>query len=213
MQGSAGEGAGRAPPEERLRERLHVRRRGIVLTGLLAAAVLIGGCGSSAQSLTVVDLTAPTSVRAASGGGQIIVTEPLALAVYETDRIVVRSGGTLTVLPGAQWSDRLPRLLQARLIQTFENGRRAASVGRPADRLTAERQLVAEVRAFEIDADSREAVVAMSVKVVGERRGRILAARLFTAREPVSAVDAGNAPQALDRALGRVLAEIVGWAR
>jgi cholesterol transport system auxiliary component len=184
------------------------------LAGALLATLLLAGCGGGgATSLAVFDLTAPPVVRPGGGRGQIVVGEPQGIAIYETDRIVVRSGGVVTVLPGAQWADRLPRLLQTRLIQTFENARRAASVGRPGDRLVAERQLVAEIRSFEVLADSSEAVVTLSVKVIGERAGRILGAQVFSAREPVSAVNADNAPQALDRALSKVLVQVVAWAR
>ena len=48
-------------------------------------------------------------------------------------------------------------------------------------------------------------------RLVDDRAGRIANARVFTARVPVAAVDAGNAAQALDRALSIVLLDIVRW--
>ena len=40
----------------------------------------------------------------------------------ETDRIMVRQGGDkISYYKGIAWSDRLPRLVQARMIETFQN--------------------------------------------------------------------------------------------
>jgi cholesterol transport system auxiliary component len=191
-------------------------RRGLerraVGAAAIALALAVAGCGGG-QTLEVFDLTAPDKVRGPRGGVQIVVAEPLALQIYDSDRIVVRSGTSVSLLPGAQWSDRLPKLLQARLVQTFENQSRAARVGRPGDRIVADRQLVAEIRAFDIRAEESEAVVSITVKMVDDKAGRIAAARLFTAREPVAAIDPKSATAALDRALSKVLVEIIGWAR
>ena len=51
--------------------------------------------------------------------------EAIILRTYklgEADRIIVREpGGSLSFLGGGQWADRLPRLIQARLLQSLEN--------------------------------------------------------------------------------------------
>jgi cholesterol transport system auxiliary component len=46
---------------------------------------------------------------------------------------------------------------------------------------------------------------------VDDRSGRIVDARVLTARAPVAAIDAANAAQALDQALSIVLLDIVRW--
>ena len=51
----------------------------------------------------------------------------------------------------------------------------------------------------------------MSAKAVDDRTGRITNARVFNARVPVAAIDAGNAARALDRGLSIVLLSIVRW--
>jgi cholesterol transport system auxiliary component len=49
------------------------------------------------------------------------------------------------------------------------------------------------------------------VKLIGERTGRVLAGRIFTARVPVAAVETPNAARALDEALSVAMLDIVRW--
>src|SRR4051812_26177323 len=182
---------------------------------LLAAAVLAAfasACASSPPPMTF-DLTAPRQkVRGGSVEGQVAVAEPVAIQVFEAERILVKdAANAVSFLGGGQWADRLPRLIQARIVQTFENASRLKAVSRTGDRITADYLLSTEIRAFQIDAAVGEAVVEISAKVVDDRSGRIANARVFTARVPVAAVDPANVAQALDRALSIVLLDIVRW--
>ncbi len=184
-------------------------------SGLPLAAVLVillAGCGSA--PLATFDLSAPRSgISSRSVGAQVIVTEPVALAPLDTDRIVVRAPDAgMSLLKDAQWSSRLPQLVQSRLIQTFENGKSLRAVGRPGDKIIADYSLVSEIRKFEIDAARGEAVVEIAVKLVGERSGRISAARIFATRSPGSASDGPSATASLDSAMSVVLRDIVAWA-
>jgi cholesterol transport system auxiliary component len=175
-------------------------------------AALAAACSSS-SAVTNYDLTAPRQVRAGSSAvGQIVVAEPAAVQPLESDRIIVReASGAVSALPGGQWADRLPRLVQSRLIQTFENSSGLRAVSRPGSGVTPDFQLTGELRAFNIDASTGQAVVEMSVKLVNDRSGRIATTRIFTSRVPVGAIDAASAAQALDRALSNVLREIVRY--
>lgn len=184
-------------------------RLGAAIAGLLAAA----GCSSGLAPATY-DLTAPVDGLAAGRGrGLLVVAEPLALQAIDSNRIVIRTrDGGIAYLPDAQWSDRLPKLIQARLIQTFENGRRIQAVGRPGDRLVPVAQLNSEIRSFGIDERSGEAVIEMSVKIVNDRSGRILAGQLFSSRVPAAGVTSGPAAtMALDLATQSLLRDIVRW--
>lgn len=143
------------------------------------------------------------------------MAEPISLAVLESEKIVVRPPhGAVAHLSNAQWSDRLPKLLQARLVQAFENGSRLRTVSRPGERVFADFQLLTDVRAFQIavGGDVPVAEVEISAKVVADRAGRIVAARIFRATVPAAAADGPGAVQALDEAFQRVAAELVQWA-
>ncbi len=179
--------------------------------GLLALA--LSACGGGTPPATF-DLSAPTErVRTSRIPGNLLVTPPAAVQVLASDRILVRDGaGGVSYLPGAQWADQLPALVQARLIQAFENASRLGRVSRPGDRVKVDYQLNTELRAFQVDAARGEAVVEISAKAVSEATGRVAHARIFTARAPVGAIDAANATRALDTALGVVLLDMVRWA-
>jgi cholesterol transport system auxiliary component len=183
----------------------------------LAPAVLLAlataGCGGG-PAPTTYDLTAPRAGARFGGAvsGQIVVTEPTAIQTLEAERIIAKDQtGAVSFLAGGQWADRLPRLIQARLIGTFENSSKLKAVSRPGERVTPDYLLNTEIRAFQISSATNEAVVELSGRLVQDRSGRIVAGRVFTAREPVSKVDAASAAQALDTALSKVLLEMVRW--
>lgn len=187
-------------------------RRSFLTLANASAALVVAGCGGAAP--TTFDLTAPRSGAGFGRGNAraLVVPEPSTIFALDSERIVVRaSGGELTYLPRAQWSDRLPRLIQTRLIQTFENRGRVA-VGRPTDRLVGTSQLLLDIRAFEVREGSRDAVIELAAKLVNATTGRVIAARLFTASSPVGSIDGAGVSQALDQALARVLGEITQWA-
>ncbi len=163
------------------------------MLALLALGGCAGGLPGSSGPPPTFDLTAPRGAQA--GGrprGQLVVAEPTALSVLNSDRIVVRTeGDQMQLLANAQWSDRLPKLLQTRLVEAFENANRLKAVGTPADRLSADFQLVTDVRAFELS---------------------VVAARVFRATVPAQSTDARDAAVALDQAFHQVATDLVQWA-
>lgn len=187
------------------------RRVPVLALGASLLAAALGGCGGAAP-LTFDLAAVPGSARAPSVSRSIVIAEPTGLQPFESDRIIVREpGGSLSFLGGGQWADRLPRLIQTRLVQSLENSGRLRSVSRPGDKVTADYQLISEIRAFDIAAGSGEAVVDLSAKLIADGSGKVVAAKIFTARVPVAKVDAGSAAVALDRALVTVLGDMVRW--
>ena len=186
-------------------------RRVAAAASLTVAFTALSGCGGS--PLETFDLTAPASgIAQGSPRGQLAVSQPEATPPVDGDRIVVRTGTeSVAFLSGAQWSDRLPRLVQTRLIQTFENGHSLGAVGRAGDRLTPNATLTSEIRRFEIDVTTGQAVVEISVKLITEGSGHVAKAKIFTVRAPGSATDGPQAAAALDAALGQTLRQIVAW--
>lgn len=171
----------------------------------------LGACSSGA--VPTFDLTAPRQVSAGGLSGQLVVVEPAALQPLEAERILAKDkAGTVSYLAGAQWSDRLPRLIQTKLIQTFENASRLKAVGRPGDGTTPNYQLTTEIRAFQLDAAAGTAFAEISAKLIDVKAGRTIAGKVFSARIPVSSPNGPEVAQALDRALSRILVEIVRWA-
>jgi cholesterol transport system auxiliary component len=181
-----------------------------------AAAVLLGlaGCGSFSAPPETFDLALPSPTgRRPVAGRLIVVAEPQALQALESDRIVVRSSdGTLSFLPGVQWSDRLPRLLQSRIVQGFENAGRA--VGRTGNGLAADAAIQSEIRFFGVSTGGEggaQALIELSAKLVNGA-GKIVSARIFRASAPLGAVEGRAAAAALDQAMARLIVDMVRWS-
>lgn len=194
--------------------RFGARVLALALAVALAACSGGGGLFSKAPP-AAYDLAAARDFSRGSGAarGQLVIAEPTALAGYETERIVVRpTPGEAAQLGDAQWQDRLPRLMQARMIQSFENASRLRAVGKPSDKIATDFAMVTEVRAFEISVTDRAAVVELAVKIVRERTGRIIAARVFRATVPAEALEGAGAVAAINEAFVKVAREIVLWA-
>lgn len=188
------------------------------IAAALAVMVAVAGCaGFGSQAPPTFDLHAARAFPRHSGPprGQLIIGEPTALAILDSEKIVVRPAqGELGYLGGAQWSDRLPKLLQARIVQSFENASRLRAVGRPGERLTADFSLVTDVRAFQVAiADNGVfAEVEISAKVVVDKSGRIVSGRVFRATVAAASSEPTAAVLALDEAFRRVVVDLVLWA-
>src|SRR3954468_8217728 len=178
---------------------------------VLVLAALTGACSSGPAPATY-DLSAPMSRIRGASGVQVLVNEPAALQPLATQQILVKdASGSVSFIGGGQWADNLPRLIQTRQINTFENASQLRGVSRPSSGAVADVQLVSELRRFEIATPVNQAVAEISVKIVSDRDGRIVNGRIFRASVPASAVDAPNAARALDEALTVVMLDIVRW--
>jgi phospholipid/cholesterol/gamma-HCH transport system substrate-binding protein len=143
--------------------------------------------------------------------GQLAVPEPAALMSLSSDKILIALDDTDgTTIDDAQWSDNLPVLVQAKLIESLENSHYFQSVGRPVDGYEADRQLITEVRAFRIvAAPTASANVAISAKILSN--GRIIATHVFDVSVPIAAVDPSGAVAGLNQAFAEILKQLVAW--
>jgi len=188
--------------------RLRVRAVRIVLAA--AACLLAAACGGSA--LETFDLTSPAVPPVHKLRAQLSVREPIASLELNSQRILVRTGPeSVAYLAGAQWSDRLPVLVQTRLVQTFQNARLIQSVTRDGTGVAADYSLEMDIQAFEIDAKALQANVAIAAKILDARNGRVVGARIFEAHVPATGTDGPRATASLNAALAGVLTQIVGF--
>ncbi|WP_296584635.1 ABC-type transport auxiliary lipoprotein family protein [Xanthobacter sp.] len=189
-------------------------RRLLAASLFVGAALSLAACGSTPTP--TYNLTAPGGFTAGgSGNGQLVVVAPTALAVLNTDKIMVEPGaGQVAYLADAQWSDNLPALLHARTIQAFENASKLRRVARPGDGVNADYTLVTDIRTFalRIADQGPVAVVEISAKLIGTQSGRILAAQVFRAAVPAASSAGPAATVALDQAQEQVLVQMVRWA-
>jgi cholesterol transport system auxiliary component len=182
-------------------------------------ALLLPGCaalpGGGPAPLDTYDLTA--SATAVSGPQrartQVLVAEPTALKVLDGENLVIRpSASSIEFLSGAQWADRLPRIVQARLVESLQATGRFGGVGKPGEGLAIDYQIVTEIRAFEIRVGGGgRAEVGLFVKLLNDRNGVVRASRAFQATSPVSGTGNEAYVQALDRAFAQASGELVSW--
>jgi phospholipid/cholesterol/gamma-HCH transport system substrate-binding protein len=181
--------------------------------GIIAGLERMTAGGATAAGV-VYDLSAPRTFPAPSRSGktQLTVADPSAVLMLDTQKILVRpQPPNDPAFDNARWSDSVPKLVQARIVQAFENSKYAI-VGRPADNLTSDYQLQIDVRSFEVStAPETSAVVELSARLVGEN-GRIKDARVFRGTQALKLTDAASAAAALNDAFGKAATELVIWA-
>ncbi|HMN51413.1 MAG TPA: ABC-type transport auxiliary lipoprotein family protein [Xanthobacteraceae bacterium] len=171
--------------------------------------------GTGNNPTPTFDLTAPRNFGRLPprARGLLAVDQPTALQILDTEKIVVApQPGEVAYLPDAQWLDRLPKLLQARIVQAFENSTRIRAVARTQDRVSADYLLVIDIRQFGLMAyEDNTAIVEMSVKIVYNRGGRIAAGTVFGAKVKANSTSGSDVTLALDQALSQVIVEMVKW--
>jgi cholesterol transport system auxiliary component len=174
--------------------------------GLTACTSLVAGRPSA-----IFDLNAPGEPATPRGRAQVLVPEPTAVRALDTDRIAARpTASEFAYLPGAVWADRLPKLLQTRLVQTLQNSGRARAVAIPGQGMLIDYQILLDVRAFEYTGEG--AVADFTVRVMDDHTGRVVRSRSFRYVVPVASGGNGGIVQALDQAMGQAFAEIANWA-
>ena len=177
----------------------------------LAALLALAGCAAAPRE--TFDLSGASKISAArlsAHGGGVAVAEPVATQPTASDRLVVRgAAGDLSVLEGAQWADRLPRLVQARFIARLN----ASGVDAVFPGALAAYQLTSELRRFEIDAPRQIAVVEIAARLSSDRTGAKRASAVFVGEAPAPHTLGPDAAHALDAALNQALDRLVAWTR
>ena len=180
-------------------------------------AVSLSGCallGSGTPPLDTYDLSAPDAPEARGRSNtQILIAEPGALKALDGQNIVIRTGpGAIQFLKGAQWADRLPLVVQAKLAQSFQAAGGFSGVGTPGEGLAIDYQVVCEIRAFEVRVGAgNQAHVEIYARILNDRNGTVRAAKVFRASSPVSGSGNDAFVRGLDAAFGTAGAEIVDW--
>lgn len=190
----------------------------LLLSVALSAVLSLSACSSliSKPAADTYDITAPTNFPKLSGSSraQILILEPSALKVLDSDQIVIKpSGAVVEYLAKSQWTDRLPKVVQARLIEAFENTNRVKAVAKPGEGLVIDYQIVSNIRAFQANLGNglSQAQVAISIKLVSDRTGKVVRSNVFNEVVPLSSSNALDVVTAIDSAFDNVARKIVSW--
>lgn len=184
------------------------------IDGILTGVEKMTGAGPATPPKTNYDLAAPTafpSVKDVSTA-QLAVGEPTVMLQLDTQRIVVLPASDRPGFGDAQWSDSIPKLVQARLVQGFENFNLERAVTRTSPDVSADQHLLLDIRSFQVTtAKGPMAEVALTAKIVS-KDGRVLASKIFAQQAPLSELNPTAAAAAINQAFGKAAADIVVWA-
>jgi len=184
------------------------------IDGILKGLERMTGGGPSAAPPVIYDLTAPQTFPPMEKPlpGPVFVPEVTTVLLYDTQKVLVRpSGGDDPSFETARWADSLPRLLQARIIQSFENAKFLGTVTKPIDGITPKYQILIDLRRFQITtSDKPVADVEFSAKIVAEE-GKVVTARIFHVTAPAKVTNAAAAATALNEAFQKAVTELVVW--
>lgn len=183
------------------------------LDGIVAGLERMTGGGTAQPQKAIYDLRAPQSFQSQKKEikGQIAIPEPTAIIMLETQKILFSPNNDHPDFANVQWADSIPKLMQAKLIQSFENYDIAHAPLRPMDGLEADNQLLVDVRNFEIKTSPElSAEIAFSARII-TKNGRVLASRVFQQSQKLDKLDPLSAVAAFNEAFARIATELVTW--
>ena len=172
-------------------------------------ALMTAACASGPPS-SIYDITPSRPPATRPLRAQIQIAQPVASLDLDSERILVRDGLALSLLPGGRWPQQLTSLFRQRLVASFQNAgltRSLAGGGAAADY-----ELDTDIRNFEVDARTSEVHIDVAVRIADLRSGRVVDVRIFTIREPVTPIDAPAVASALDHAADQIMTKIVAFA-
>jgi phospholipid/cholesterol/gamma-HCH transport system substrate-binding protein len=182
------------------------------LDGIVAGLEKLTGGGTPVQKITF-DLRAPQNLGPASKTlkGQLAIPEPTAVAMLETQRMLFSPVRDYPGFAEFLWADSIPKLLQARLIESFENYDIAHAPLRTADIGQTDSQLLIDVRRFRVAADSGPtAEIGLSARIV-DKNGKVIASRLFEDSQKFDKLEPAAAVAAFSEAFGRIAKDMIAW--
>jgi cholesterol transport system auxiliary component len=191
-------------------------------SGLLAllAAIVLASCGSilgptvpPAQIYRLSPEMAPQSGHPVAW--QLAVGRPDTAQTLDTDRIALLRGSLMDYYADAQWNDSAPRLVQSLLVQAFDRSGRVQAAPRDSASLRADLTLATELRDFEAQYDSADAVPLVVIDIQAkllDQRGQVIAS--LDSRQTARATQ-NNVPgvvAAFGQAMTTALSQIVTWS-
>lgn len=183
----------------------------------LALVVPLGACVSFGAKAppTMLVLTAASSVQGGTvkngdPSAALIVLTPDTPRKIDTNRVPVQiDDSNIAYIKDAVWADKPARLMQSLLMETIaaKTGNLVLNEVDAGGKAT--HFLSGSLLEFGIDSSRNEAVVVYdAVKLV---RGQVVQKQRFEVREPVSAIEARPAGEALNSAANKVADQVAAW--
>lgn len=182
------------------------------IDAIMAGLEKMTGGGPQPPSPTFHDLDAPAFPPARKPlTAQIAVAETTAPVVFQTQRALVSPRpGERRPLESGQWSDNLPVLVRASIVQTLENAGFTRVAG-GQDGLSPDAQLLIDIRGFEVSLNAQpSAHVKIAAKLVASD-GKIIQSKDFEETSPAQDTNPEDVFSALNEAFGKVAYDLGVW--
>ncbi|MDR6305196.1 phospholipid/cholesterol/gamma-HCH transport system substrate-binding protein [Nitrobacter vulgaris] len=184
------------------------------LDGIVAGLErMTAGSASPARKITY-------DLRAASGfpsppdrtlKNGLFIPEPTAVIKLDTQRFLFSSDKEYPDFAEAMWADSIPKLLQSKLLESFENYDIAHAPLRSMDGVQTDYQLLIDVRRFQITVDPEPvADIGLSARILN-KNGKVVAARLFQDTQKLDKIEPAAASTAFNNAFERIAKDMIAW--
>ena len=182
--------------------------------GLAGCVSVLPDASPAAARYTI----SPVEFAASQGGDKVewtlAIADPASTRAYDTAKIALtRAPGQIEYYAAGEWADRSPNLIRTAMVRSFENSGRILGVGDTIVLPGADYVLKTDIRKLHAayDNGAPSADVALFAKLT-DRRGRIIASRLFTQSQSAPTDSVSAVGRAFDEVLQRTLQELVGWS-
>jgi phospholipid/cholesterol/gamma-HCH transport system substrate-binding protein len=182
------------------------------LDSIVAGLVKMTGGGEAAIPKTIYDLKIPQDFAGPKKplNEQLVMPTPTAILQLDTQRFLLAPNKELPGFSNAQWADSIPKMLQVKLIQSFENYDVAHAPLR-SDNPGANFQLLVDVRSFQINTDDElTAEIGFSARILNKDR-QVVASRLFQQRKKLDKPDPASAVAAFNDAFANAATDLITW--
>lgn len=183
------------------------------LDSIVAGLVKMTGGGEPSLPKTIYDLRVPQdfAVLKRPITDELVMPTPTATLLLDTQRWLLTPSKVVDGFENAWWADTIPKMLQTKLLQSFENYDIAHAPIRAAEVPSTDPQLVIDLRTFQINTGGEmTAEIGFSARIV-DKDGKIIAAHLFSQTRKLNSSDPASAVDAFNGAFAAVATDLITW--
>ncbi len=143
---------------------------------------------------------------------KLTLPEPSTVLAYNTDKIMTRPAPDESLpLEGPRWSDSLPILVQAKLIETFENAGYTNDVTRTLGDFPDSDQLSIDIRRFDVSTDGDPKATIVILAKLQAADGSVIESNKFEATAPANGSEPRDYVNALRDAFENIAHGVIEW--
>jgi phospholipid/cholesterol/gamma-HCH transport system substrate-binding protein len=143
---------------------------------------------------------------------KLTLPEPSTVLAYNTDKIMTRPAPDESLpLEGPRWSDSLPILVQAKLIETFENAGYTNDVTRTLGDFPDSDQLTIDIRRFDVSTDGDPKATIVILAKLQAADGSVIESKKFEATAPANGSEPRDYVNALRDAFENIAHGVIEW--